>query len=674
MRLKHRLQLTIIALLLLTLLLGAAYLRLYRLEYSFFGGDQSGVLAIAARFVNQGQIPLTANKSSAGILNPPLLEYLLAIPLFVEAGILGAAQFTALLNLAAVAACYAFVSRLFGWRAGLVATALFAFNPWAVYYSRLIWNPSPIPLFSTLLVGGLLAYFAGSRREVWLALSFLWLAAIIQLHLASLILILLLGLLFALFWRALKLRPILLGVLLFGLSFLPYLRFEWNAGFMDVRATLDALRGGEQVYVNTASALLARDLSSGHGIFGSAAQAGEIWRAAVWPWFGLTRLETGLLLLSLAYGLWVVVKGRRELFQPRAEGVSRPAACLILLLWLAFPVLMYLRHSVYLQNHYFLYLYPVPFVLIGLLVDDAWRYLNRPGPYRWARTPLAAAPLLLVGLITVWQFHVYQMRLDLTPQHRFDGRPLKQMDQLIATAERLMAARPECELVALSEGDSYEVSLVGLLTPFMLPREVRYAQVGRGVLVPRTCGLYLVTRAEPWTQTWLAEHANLLPQEDIQAGEETWRFYDLPAEASQAFRASAASQPPLGRWHNGPALHRATFAPQVRPGEALEISYIWQVTQAPTHPRYHFYNHLVGQSDGNLVAQEDGPGIYSLYWEAGDWLLTRFFVPVPSDAAPGTYQLKTGLYTWPELDGVPLDDGQAGLTVGTVQVVAPPSD
>jgi len=384
------------------------------------------------------------------------------------------------------------------------------------------------------------------------------------------------------------------------------------------------------------------------------------------------------LLVSAAYGLWAVVRGRRELFSPRSEGISRPAAYLILLLWLAFPVVMYLRHSIYLQNHYFLYLYPVPFVLIGLWVDDVWRYLNRVGADSGLRglalSALAWALPALVGLIAVWQFHLYQVRLDLTPQHRFDGRPLKQMDQSIVQARELMEARPECDLVALSEGDSYEVSLVGLLTPFMLPREVDYVQVGRGVLLPENCGVYLLTRYDPWTQAWLDENATHLNGRDIEVGGEVWRFYEMSAEASRAFRASGANQPTLGRWTNGVLLRQAALGSQVRPGEIVEITYTWEVTETPAHPRYHFYNHLVRESDGVLVAQEDGPGVYSLYWEAGDWLVTRFFIAVPPDAPPGVYLLKTGLYTWPELDGVPLEDSQAGLTVGTVQVVASPGD
>jgi 4-amino-4-deoxy-L-arabinose transferase-like glycosyltransferase len=667
-----RLQRVLTITLLLLLLGAAAFLRLYRLEYSFIGPDQSIVLGIATEFVNQGEIPLAANKSSAGIMNPPFLEYLLAIPLFLKPQVLRVVQFTALINLGAVVACYAFVAALYGRRAGFMAALLFAANPWAVYYSRLIWNPSPIPLFSTLLLGSLLAYFAGARRGVWLTLSFLWLAAIVQLHLASLVLIILTGLIFLPFWRSLKLKPLLWGVSLFVLTFLPFLLFVRGTGWTDVRAVLSALQGGQEVHFNQASALLARDLSTGNGIFSAVAHSGERWREAVWPWFGLVRLETWLLLFSLIYALGGVVKARREIAAHKPS--PRTVAWLILSLWLVFPTMMYLRHGTYLQNYYFLYFYPAPFVLMALFVDDLWRYLSRAGTRskgKMRKLALRAVSLILpglVGLIALWQFHVYYVRLNLTPRYGFDGRPVQQVDQLIAAAKDLMVSRPGCDLIALSEGDSYESSPLGLLSPFLAPVNVRYVQTGRGLIVPNTCAVCVVAGQDPWAIAWLDENTAHLAGTEIDTGEETWRFYDVSAHTREELTVSLDDAPVLGRWMNGAVLRQAALDPQVSPGETLELTYVWEVTVQPPHPRYHFFNHLLRQSDGVLVAQEDGPGVYSLYWRVNDLVVTRFSIPIPPDATPGAYLLNVGLYTWPEIERVPRDTGEDGLTVTTVQI------
>jgi hypothetical protein len=659
----------ITAVLLVCLLVAAGYVRLCRLEYSYIGGDQSILLGIAARFVHRGEIPLAANKSSAGIMNPPLVEYLLAIPLFLRTGILGAVWFTALLNLAAVVACYGFVAHLFGRRAGFIAALLFAANPWAVYYSRLIWNPTHIPLFSTLLLGSLLVYFAGSRRGGWLVFAFVSLAAIIQLHLASLVLLLLIGLILVLLHRAVAIKPLLVGAGAFVLTFFPFLLFLQGTGFTDLEATLQALQGGEAVHFNLAAALLTRDLATGNGIFSAVMHSGSRWQDAVWPWFGLMRVESWLLVLGGLYAFVHLVRARRSFAGDRTP--PRAVAALILLLWLVFPTVMYARHGTYLQNYYFLYLYPAPFVLMALLLDDAWRTLTQIAAgtrtYR-ARMMFTGAALslpALAGLIAVWQFQLFFVRLDLTPQYGFDGRPVYEVDHLIHTARTLLEAHPDCALMALAEGDSYETSSMGLLSPFLDPVEVRYLQTGRGLLVPRTCALYVVAGQDPWADAWLEENGAKLAQAGEQEG---WRFYELPTSARERFAAGLETVPSLGEWTNGIRLRSCQLDPQVRAGEALEVTYVWEVTAAPAHPRYHFFNHLLNKKDGTLVGQEDGPGVYSLYWRAGDLVITRFYIPVPADAASGDYVLNLGLYTWPELERVPRVDGQDMLAVATIRV------
>ncbi len=182
MRLTNRMKTAVsssftLGLLLLLLLLVAAYLRLWGLDHSPILGDQSILLNIGMHFVNTGKIPLAANKSSAGIMNPPLIAYLLALPLFVKGTLTAVHLFQSIMGVTAVAVLAIYTQRLFGWRVALLCTLLFAVNPWAVYYSRFIWNPNPVPLFSTLLLMSLLAYFVGNRHPIHLTLSFLWLAA-----------------------------------------------------------------------------------------------------------------------------------------------------------------------------------------------------------------------------------------------------------------------------------------------------------------------------------------------------------------------------------------------------------------------------------------------------------------------------------------------------------------
>lgn len=645
------------------ILAAAAYLRFQGLGRSQIGGDQSTLLRIALKFVTTGEIPLAANKSSAGIMNPPLLEYLIVLPLFVKPQIQSVVIFFALLNWCGVVACYVFLVRLYGYRVAFIATMLFAFNPFAVHYSRFIWNPNPIPFFSTLLLGSLLTYFAGKQRPVFLVLSFLWLAAVIQLHLASLVLIIVLGLILLLFRRLVSLRHVILGSVLFVLTFAPYLFFMQITGFIDIRATFNALGGSEATY-NLASALIARDLVTGHQIFTIAGRGMEAWQAAVWPLHGLMTLEIGLLGAAIAYAGW------RLLRSVRCGPTKAVTSFTILLLWLLLPIFLYVRHTIYLQNFYFLYLYPVPFVLIALAADDLLSRLRTRAQDRASR-PLHllrhATSMALVGAVVAigaWQFHLFHTLLVLADEgllsHR---RQVADVDHLVAATRDVVSEHTGCGLIVISEGHSAETSSFGLLVNFDVADDIRYVRDGEGLIIPSNCAIYLDTTGGGWLTTILGDAARELPDAQVESSRETWRFYVKEADS---YAVSCAE--PLGEWEIGVRLCSREVRGAIERGQPIDLVYFWQVDRPTDRTLYHFYNHLIRLADGQLVSQKDGPGAHSPYWRAGDVFVTRFLVPMPADAAAGDYEIRTGIYTWPDLLRVPLDDGRDGLPVLSIDL------
>src|SRR5689334_25383536 len=62
------------------ILLLAAGLRLYRLDFTEFDGDQANIFRMAYGALHQGMLVATANGASIRILNPPAVIYLLMIP------------------------------------------------------------------------------------------------------------------------------------------------------------------------------------------------------------------------------------------------------------------------------------------------------------------------------------------------------------------------------------------------------------------------------------------------------------------------------------------------------------------------------------------------------------------------------------------------------------------
>ena len=640
----------------------AAYLRFRGLGHAEMWGDQSVTLGMALRFVKGGPLPLTANKSSAGIMNPPLTEYLLALPLLFRQAIVPVVVFNALLSFLSVVVCYWATARLAGWRAALIATLLFAVNPWAVYYARFFWNQNLVPFFSALLTGFLLLYLTGPRRPPHLAFAFLCLAAVIQLHLAALPVAIALALVLLLFSRLLSPKPVLAGAGLATLSFAPYLYHLGASRLADIKALFGTL-GGREVHVNLASFLLIRDLATGQGLLEAAPQ----WKSAVWPWYGLTRLEEALFWVALLYAIGhTLLCGRRDFF--RRQPAPKSVILASLLIWILVPALFYVRHTVYLQNYYFIYLYPAVFMLMGITIDDALRavhaLLKQRPPWLRPAYPLVAG-LLLAPILAVaaWQFQVFHVRLDLLDRGVLEFRQAQDLDRLVEAARRVLASHPGQGLIVISEGHSAETSPFGLLADFLAPANVRYVRSGRGLIIPQQA-VYLDTTGDGWLQSWLGRQVRELAGEEIDTGQDTWRFYEYSPPAPYLPAASEA----VGTWANGVRLWECRIEGSLTPGGSAQVTLLWQATQPAGPQVLHFFNHLVHLSDGQLVSQEDGPGVHSLYWQPGDFFVTRFHIPIPHDAPTGSYELRVGMYGLVGGERVRLVEGPDALAAARVEV------
>lgn len=111
---------------------------------------------------------------------------------------------------------------------------------------------------------------------------------------------------------------------------------------------------------------------------------------------------------------------------------------------------------------------------------------------------------------------------------------------------------------------------------------------------------------------------------------------------------------------------------QASAGGELRLTLAWQAT-GEINRNLSVFCHLVGQ-DGQIVAQHDGApqggAMPTSDWLAGQVVLDEIVLPVPQDAAAGTYQLRVGLYDpisgqreAVTQHGAPSDDGAALLPV-----------
>lgn len=626
------------------LILSVAFLlRVRGLETTGLWGDQAFTLNTAMRWVNGGDMPLAANKSSVGFVNPPMIEYLYAIALRLWPDILSVAWLTLLGGMMAVLVTGWVAARLFGRRAALWAMAFFAVNPWAVFWSQLIWNQTMVPAFAALALGGLLLYIAERPRAIYLLISLVAAAIMTQLHPGSAVQAVTIAAVLLIFWRRVNLGHVLLGGALFLLSYIPYLLYLAGTGWADLQA-IAGLSGQEATW-SIASVLLSLDLLHAQGLF----------RAVPY----VTRfdhLATALFVVALLIIIFILVSsfiatrkagqtGNDERTQERTN-----RALWILLLWFLAPLLFYLRSSVYLQNYYLLSQWPATFMIlgIGLAFIAEWGLRISDSLPRIAYWLLLTAYWLLpLSLLA------YQNYFNLTYQDARaagDGTLIQihHMRETISQSRNLLKQYPACDLVVLSEGHQVENSKLALLQEFTEPERILLADGETAVPLPTPCAIYLDARPGSRASQWVTANATPIPDAAVTVREETWRFY-------QRETAATANPQPLAEWTNGASLVGYERGDLI-PGQPLPLTLEWRVVATPPEQLLHIGTYLL-TADNQVVAQHDGPGFDSIQWREGDGFITWFEIPVAAELPPGDYQIAAALYTWPDLVRVNLLSG-----------------
>ncbi len=235
-------------LIILAILLLAAFLRLYKIsEYMTFLGDE-GRDVIIARQISQGYFTLLGPRSSAAdFFYGPIYYYMITPFLwFFRYDPVGPAVMVALIGIATVYLVYRVGKEFFGSEyIGLSAAALYAVSPIMIAYSRSSWNPNPLPFVSLLTLYSL--YKAVSSKRVWL---FLLIGILLGIAMQLQYLALFLAVIVAVFtfigtWYVVKKIDLLLlakryATIFIGflIGFSPFLAFEMRHGFPNFKTIL----------------------------------------------------------------------------------------------------------------------------------------------------------------------------------------------------------------------------------------------------------------------------------------------------------------------------------------------------------------------------------------------------------------------------------------------------
>ncbi len=626
--------------------------------------DEATVVREAMAIAWRGEFPVVGMGSSIGMANLPLTFYLTAIPLRIWSDPVAAVVFLGLLNGLAVIACYGLGKRYFNHSVGTVAAFLFATNPWAILLARKIWAKT-LPLFTIAFFAALLATFV--RRRQWaLVGAFAALAVLVGLQLEGIAFFPVLVLCLLAFWKEVPIRPLLVGTAILVLVLAPYgihdalhgwpnLQYFWNfARSEESFFSWDALR---YAFILTGSAEI-------HTMAG--ARYEEYLRGLPRLWW-LNSGMMGLLALALIYAVIQTIGGTQE----------RRRTFLVLILWFAIPVILRSRAVEPIPLHYLILVYPGIFLLIAALIDEGYRAL----PLRYQPAARTAGYLMAL-LWGIWQLAVLGRLLwfmDRYPTTGGYGIPLKYPRQAVLEARRLAEG---AEVVVLSDGAEPAFEERPAVFDALLFRYPHRIVDGRMSLLvpdaPRT--VYIVGPVSPEGNTFHPVESRLHGMAGIQVEKaismpDGWQYRLYLRERSDREDVLEGllqpSEPP--RFANGVVLLGYDLPQAVAPGDIMEVWLAWWVQIGPPPGNdYHFFVHLLDMEE-HLRSQHDSAPFPTSSWRAGDLVLSRFTIPIPPDLPAGIYQVRAGLYTYPEIQGVPIVDVlgnpvESATLLGTVTV------
>ncbi|MCU0500715.1 MAG: hypothetical protein MUC51_02935, partial [Anaerolineae bacterium] len=426
-------------------------LRLSNLDSASFTYDAAFISNLAADFVTTGRLPLQGMMSSVGVQNPALAVYLLGLPIALQRDPRMTIAFIALLNAAAVAGVYWLGRRYWSVSVGCVAALLFAVSPWAVHYSRQIWAQSLLPPVNVLLLALLLAWTVG--RSKWaLSAVILVQAALLQLHFSAVALLPMVGvaLVFGLldayrdrqpgrFWQ-----PVAVGVALSLLLYSPYLSAEAQNDWPNARRVVQIAQTPSRIHLQAFDqALMLIGGRNIHSLAG-AQRFQEYLAGSGDPAYRLDRIEEGFFILAILYLSGRVWRERRERAAFRSDG--------LLLLWVASVVVFFLRSSTEIYVHYFVVLYPIPFLVLAIAATDIIERIAAGHVAKRTLQPVFGAAL---ALLVIWQCFLSLSIYRFVDTHDTPGgwgTPVRILSAVAANIERYAAHFRSNQVIVLCAG------------------------------------------------------------------------------------------------------------------------------------------------------------------------------------------------------------------------------
>ncbi len=607
----------------------AGYLRITGLENANFNFDESYALELAADILEIDPFTARGLPSSVGIFNSSAFPYLLTIPLLFNSDPHWVTGFVALINTFAVGACYGIARRWFGLGPAIIATSLYALNPWAVIFSRKIWAQNVLSIFTIALLTCLLLYQKG-RRPWWGAFAMPVWAIGIQIHFSAAALLPVVAISLVTGINRRNVRQLTIGGLLFLASFTPMLFSETGESWNRLPAVLSEGR------FETKSWSLMQGLVMGDG---EAAYLGKEVVSTVQQ-----RLHENPAVRFLTIHIMSVLTAASVLyifafpFKIRRLDDCSWRRMVIGLASISAPLMFMYRPGGQLFTYYLLTIWPASFIAVGILIGDLTKLV---------RDRVSRGRLALLGcwaVLTIWLFLLASVQLF---HHARFLRLSSQTEEL--TVGRINSIAEAVRSIQ----DSGEVYMVNLSRDLStaLRYTLRQQHHVRGSLSLDSPAV--VVNQHPTILILRSENQPIVREIDSNMAEHKVPKFSYEWDTRRLFLYHVAFEDVLEICQQMP-LSALTFGGQVtlagthlQPTDGRDVVIVncWHVHQRPADlpDQLSVFNHLVDGS-GNKVTQADGLGHVPTQWRDGDMILNYYLLSIPSDIADGEYHLLTGLY------------------------------
>ena len=362
------------------ILLVGLFLRLYKIrDYVIFLGDE-GRDALVVYNILHGDLTLLGPTSSVGgFFLGPIYYYFMAPFLWLSNfDPVGPSVMVALFGVATIFLLYRMGLEFFGMKAAVISSFLYAISPIVIIYSRSSWNPNVFPFFTISSLYSL--YLAVSKNKWWLyILSGILMGINLQIHyLATFV-----GVIMFFYVLLVEFKPTLkyLANLLkryvfmaigFLIGFSPFLAFEIRHQFTNSQNIIKFIFTSEETgggQIGNSILFIFERLFGGLIInFPRPIEAAMYDRSIVQIW-----RDGALFLGFFSVGLFTIRFFRNK----NNEVVFKKY--LLLIIWAIFGIGLFGLYKKPIYDYYLGFLFPLPFLLVGLLFSDITERFKKYG-------------------------------------------------------------------------------------------------------------------------------------------------------------------------------------------------------------------------------------------------------------------------------------------------------